>query len=116
MSVTPGSAHPGPALRRVRWRWPLVCLAQALVYAAGVVLYVFVLWGVYGDGDPTIAENHAAAQVTCVFGVGAAAMAVTVGVVAWRNRPRLVAIAEFVLATAILALAGWPAAHLMLMH
>jgi hypothetical protein len=115
--VIPGTPYPGPRPRgRDRaWTWPLLCLIQACVYGIQIVVFLVVMWGVYGDGNPTAAENQSAGQWTIVFGVIAAAVAAWPGIVAWRAGPRAVAIGEFVLIAVILAVTGYGAADLMLM-
>jgi hypothetical protein len=114
--VTPGGPPPGPWQRgrEPGWTWSLLCLIQAAAYGTQLVVFLVVMWGVYGDGNPTAAENQTAGQFTIIFGAVAAAVAAWAGIFAWRSGPRALAIGEFALIAVILALAGYGAADLML--
>lgn len=106
-----------PAQRRPRepgWIWPLVCVCQAFLYAAQLGILPFVMWGVYGDGNPTAHENQNAGRVTLAFGLVAAAAATGIGIAAWKAGRRALAITELILGVVITAAAVWMAVALML--
>src|SRR5487761_1091950 len=53
-------AQPRP--REPGWTWPLVCGCQAFLYLVQLGVFPFVMWGVYGDGNPTAHENQNAGR------------------------------------------------------
>jgi hypothetical protein len=114
--VVPSVPYPRlpPRSREQAWTWALLCLIQAGIYVAQIVVFFLVMWGVYGDGNLTAADDQSAGQWTLIFGMIAAAVAAWAGIFAWRSGPRALAIGEFVLIAAILALSGYGAADLML--